>query len=375
MRRKFFSCAAVVLAALLLLSACANGQAGFLVRSKTENTAEEKTAYNVSEIRLEQCCIYQTLSEEVRLVYEQIYDAVLNFKTDVFLSTIEQDTLNKAFRSVMLDHGGIFWVSGYTFTKYKKADTVTAISFTPEFTMSKEEAQEIQVRIDSVAQEILSGIYIDASDYEKTKYVFDYLASNIRYNTDAKDSQNIMSVFLNGETVCQGYASAMQYLLEKVGIVCSVVTGTADGLPHAWNIIKLDGEYYFFDVTWANTFYDNGESFIDYNYFGVTTEEMQKTHVPDTEINLPYCDAVENNYYVQENLFASEWNAEKIGALYADAYEQGEAFCSVKFASGKLYEKAVSYFIEEQHIGDFCAGLSSIRYVEDLNKNVLTIKF
>ncbi len=66
--------------------------------------------------------------------------------------------------------------------------------------------------------------------------------------------------FLNKKTVCQGYANATQYLLTLLGIPAVVVTGTAEGDTHAWNLVQLDGAYYFMDTTWGNSSYNNGAS-------------------------------------------------------------------------------------------------------------------
>ena len=150
--------------------------------------------------------------------------------------------------------------------------------------------------------------------------MFDYLASNVAYSTGAPDNQNIISVFVNGETVCQGYAAATQYLLEKLDIPCAVVAGTADGQSHAWNLVKLDGEYYYIDTTWGNATYSGDgmglDSFINYNYFAVTTGELQKTHQPNDDIIVPVCQAVKDNYYVHENLYFDTWDADSIGNVY-----------------------------------------------------------
>ena len=58
------------------------------------------------------CYVYQTLPEEVRTVYDEVYDAILYEKEDVALSTLDNEVLHQAYVSVMADHGGLFWVSG-----------------------------------------------------------------------------------------------------------------------------------------------------------------------------------------------------------------------------------------------------------------------
>ena len=94
---------------------------------------------------------------------------------------------------------------------------------------------------------ILKNVDPSWGDYEKAKYVFEYLAGNVEYQMGTEQNQNIISVFLNKKTVCQGYANATQYLLTLLGIPAVVVTGTAEGDTHAWNLVQLDGAYYFMD--------------------------------------------------------------------------------------------------------------------------------
>ena len=38
---------------------------------------------------------------------------------------------------------------------------------------------------------------------------------------------SIYSVLVNGESVCAGYARTTQYLLERLNVFCTYVTGTA----------------------------------------------------------------------------------------------------------------------------------------------------
>ena len=322
---------------------------------------------------------YQTLPQNERDVYNEIYDAITSYEKDIVVSTLDKEILDKVYHCVMADHGGLFWISGYSYTQYTRGEELVRIRFSPKYTMEQQEKETLQEQIDAAVEGILNGIMPDASDYEKAKYVFDYLASEISYDTQASDNQNIISVFLNKATVCQGYACATQYLLEKLGIICAIVSGEANNTAHAWNIVRLDGEYYYIDTTWGNATY-SGESgissnYINYNYFAVTTEEIEATHHVDDEIILPVCTAVKDNYYVHENLFLPQWDAQAAGQILADAYYGGAEFCSIKFEDRTEYEEAFRYFITEQHIIDYCKEMTSLYYIEDDTQNVLTIKF
>lgn len=337
--------------------------------------AKEVTVTSVSEGKY----AYSTLSEEEKKVYDEVYYAIDEQLEKIPISTLDQEVLDKVYKAVTADHGEIFWASGYVYTQYTKGDEVIGIDFAPKYTMTLEERSEIELQIDGVVAEILSGIGDQASDYEKAKYVFEYLASEVSYETGASNNQNIISVFLNKATVCQGYACATQYLLEQLGIQAAVVTGTANGESHAWNLVRLDGAYYYIDTTWGNSTYQSEETdmgkYVNYNYFAVSTAELERTHTPNDYILLPQCTATADNYYVREGLYFTEWNPDAVGELLYNAWQCENGIVSVKFGSSALYTQYFSYLITEQHVSDYCQGITSLYYMEDEEQNVLTVKF
>ena len=346
---------------------------------QTAKSTEISTENETADTEVPHGYAYETLTAEQKTVYDEVYRIILAHDSKVKVSTCDEKVLEKAYRSVIADHGGIFWVSGYNYTQYTMGKKIVSIDFSPSYTMERTERDSYQRRIDAVVDSILKNVDPSWGDYEKAKYVFEYLAGNVEYQMGTEQNQNIISVFLNKKTVCQGYANATQYLLTLLGIPAVVVTGTAEGDTHAWNLVQLDGAYYFMDTTWGNSSYNNGASgmgtFINYNYFAVTTGELQKTHQPNDDIIVPVCQAVKDNYYVHENLYFDTWDADSIGNVYRAAYEQGDGFCSVRFADRELYEQAFTYFITDQKIVHYCKGLTSLYYLEDSDQNVLTIKF
>ena len=201
MRKKFFSYVAgsAACAALILLSGCqqTTDQLSDITRYVEEKIAEGKNTEvrdTVQEKDTEQaavsgetekqaepsverlsvdCYAYQTLPEEVRTVYDEVYDAILYEKEDVALSTLDNEVLHQAYVSVMADHGGLFWVSGYTYTQYTRGEKLVDLHFTPKFTMTDAERMDMQAQIDETVSQILAGIDAQAPDYDKAKYVFD----------------------------------------------------------------------------------------------------------------------------------------------------------------------------------------------------------
>ena len=322
---------------------------------------------------------YSTLDEETRIVYDEVLDAILSHEEEVSVSTVDTKILENAYKAVCADYGGLFWVSGYVYTQYTRGGKLVGMDFTPKYTMSHEERIGIQEQIDDSVEELLAGISVSNSDYEKAKYVFEILIQNVDYDASMVNNQNIISVFLSRATVCQGYACATQYLLNKLGVPSTIVTGMAEGESHAWNLVRLDGNYYYMDTTWGNSRYldDSSqiEKYVNYSYLAVTSEEISRTHVLDSSFPLPECTSMENNYFVREGKYFTEWNPENVGSLFAQAWSQGGGGMAVKFSSPELYQQAIQYFIADQHIADYCEKISSIYYLEDPEQYVLTINF
>ena len=328
---------------------------------------------------------YGTLTDEEKTVYDQIVHAIEDREESVLVSTKDTRVLEKAYMAMRYDYCDFFWTDSYEYELYSNNQKEPVkLYFKPVYNCTEAEQEQYQTQIDTEAERMLKDLPENASDYEKVYYVYRMLIQETSYSEEAQNNQNIVSTFVTHETVCQGYAYATQYLLEKLGISCTTVLGNVSDGPHAWNLAKLDGDYYYIDTTWGNSQYLSRQDeqkenvvskYIDYNYFGASTADIMQSHTADERISLPECTATADNYYVHEGRYITEWNPETIGAIFAQAYQNGENMVQVKFASTDLYEQAMQYFVEEYGIAKFCPGLSSFRYMEDIDSCVLFIVF
>ena len=320
---------------------------------------------------------YQCLDKEGRQVYDEILNAILNHTEKITVATLDPDVLKLAFEDVSSDYGGLFWIEGYSYTEYTRNDNLVSLEFAPKYTMSLKEQKQMQKKIDAAVEEFLSGISPTDSDYNKAKYVFEKLIEQVDYEKNAENSQNIISVFIDHKTVCQGYASATQYLLSQLNIPSVIVTGSANDEAHAWNLIQLDGNYYYMDTTWGNSTYLNEEKeeskFVNYSYFTFTTDEMLATHAPDDHIDLPECSSIADNYFVYEGFYFSDWAVDEIGDLYGQAATNESHRVAVKFADQDLYDRAKKYFIEQKMLENYCDISGNVYYLEDTDQLILTI--
>lgn len=322
---------------------------------------------------------YQQLDETTRQVYDQILDCILNYEEKVSLVSKSTDVLSRAYEAVMADYGNLFWVSGYQYNTYKSGEEIVGLEFAPKYTMSQEQRDVYNGTIKAVAQQWLEDLPADATDYEKALFVFETLINNVDYDSNSIENQNILSVFIHKSTVCQGYADAAWYLLNELGIESTVITGEANNEPHAWNLVYLDNAYYFMDVTWGNSKYLNLDNStakrVNYAYLAMTTEELSLTHTINVGFEVPECLSTADNYYVHEGLYFDNYDVNSIGWTMQKSYEAGDAELSVKFANSEIYQQVISYFFDEQHISEYCNGITSIYYILDDNANVLTIQW
>lgn len=315
---------------------------------------------------------YSTLDAQTQEVYNQIVYAIEKRRTQVRLATKSIAVMEQACQAVRYDHCEYFWLESFSYVTHKKDDEIRAIYFSPEFSMTKKEQEQVQAEIDSSVSDLLSEAPAEGSDFDKALYVYRSLIENVDYNPEAEDSQNIISTFINGETVCQGYAYGMQYLLEQLGLSCTTVEGSAGGEAHAWNLVCMDGAYYYVDTTWGNSQYVSAaedadgsiEKYIDFNFFGMTTEEIEQTHTLSEGISLPECTATENNYFIHEGVYFDRWDAETIGDCLRQIYENGDCEAQLKFSDADLFEQMVQTFLDEGQIRDYCTDMNRVAYLE-----------
>ena len=336
-------------------------------------TLDKQTFEQPSQDEFVNCYYYSALNEDEKVVYEEIYSSLKNREEERELSTVDTQLVEKIFKCVLNDHPKLYYVEGYTYMTYTRNDEIVKLEMVGTYSKTKEECEVLDAQIENAVTKCFSGMKSELSDYEKVKYIYEYIINATEYNLESTDNQNICSVFLNGESVCMGYAKAMQYLLLKQDIFCTLVNGTAlQGEEHAWNLVLLEGQYYHVDVTWGDSSYmvTNGESILsempNYGFFCVPTEEISKTHNIKSVVELPECIAWECNYYIKEGLYFKNLDVEKISQIFSDAYSEGKNHVEIKCADGVVFREIYSYLIEEQNVFKYLsAGKDTVSYCED----------
>ena len=131
------------------------------------------------------------------------------------------------------------------------------------------------------------------SERQKVRAIHDWLVHNAHYDlTYSNYSAN--GVLLKGYGVCQSYAEATEKLLTRAGLANRLLSGkanngTGNGFEgHAWNLVRVDGQWYHLDVTWDDPVFSVGRVAQDsspaisgmegYSYFLLTDKQIGKDH-------------------------------------------------------------------------------------------------
>ena len=332
------------------------------------------------------------LNATEQIWYDDIEEILGNYQLQIALSKegleagLTEDNIDRIFQCVLNDHPELFYVDGYSYTKYTRYghdNEIDSIVFSGRYSMEREKAVLRQSQIQEAVSRILAGIDTNAEAYEKVKYVYEILIKETDYQLDAPDNQNIYSVFVNHLSVCQGYAKATQYLLNRLGVECVLVLGTVNnGEGHAWNLVDVDGDYYYVDTTWGDASYqpkEDGFSVtvvqpeINYDYLNVTTEELVRTHTIGGEVPMPVCSAIAANYYVREGALFTDYDREQMASLFERKLSEGMTDVTIKCSGPDCYRKVTEALIDRQDIFYYLSGMGdTVAYIQNDTQLSLT---
>lgn len=157
---------------------------------------------------------------------------------------------------------------------------VYLVTFDQKYKNIDAKQKELSDAVDAVLADIIID---DMTDFDKVKAIHDWICKEVEYERlPDNDDQELYAAFTQRKTVCAGYAKLFAYMLEKIGIECDVISGYAvcsngTTIPHAWNVAKIYGDTYYFDLTW-----DDKEDEISYKWFGVSESVFMAVHIPSS---------------------------------------------------------------------------------------------
>ena len=216
--------------------------------------------------------------------------------------TTDGNLLYYVFFQLRLDHPEIFWAVGFKYRYYKDSPNLILI---PEYIFDKNKIREHQkalgARVDKLVRTAMKF-----SEWDKEKYVHDFICENIRYDKLKKPySHEIIGPLGHGVGVCEGIAKSVKVLCDALGVWCIIAicgNNPEKGIKyrHTWNIVRINGQYYHLDATFDNTLGKNedGSTSIRYDYFNLDDKNIFRDHEPLIAPAPPCPDG--NHFYYRE---------------------------------------------------------------------------
>ena len=365
----------LILTCILFLGTAAAERGGYLELEQFGSNKKQDIPYqkvSITEEENTEKYYYQQLPTEQRQVYQEILEGVRNHTEEIYVHNADVDETNQIFQKLMKE----------------QSDLQPIVDAYKEYKKNKETIEDSLSM--QAAEKWLADLDADADDYHKILYVYEKIVDEVEYDESAPDNQNIYSVFVNQKSVCAGYSKATQYLLERLGVFCTYVTGkTTEGGSHAWNLVKCNGDYYYVDTTWGDPVFQQEEgedtsrdaeqnsgqdaeasgnkANISYDYLCCDDTQLFQTHILDKDTQMPECSKMDCNYYVVNGMYYTKYDAKKVLEAMNQAIWAKKSATIFKFVDTSVYSQAHDDIFQKelakaaQNLADYY-GLSQVKY-------------
>lgn len=291
-------------------------------------------------------------AQEVRKYLKQHSENfTISIDIDVTEKNYDESDLANAVFLYALQHTGINNEGDYLYCSinqnyvdaYQKVvdDKVVTIAY---YTIDYKTTLEQENTLDNYADKIISNLDLkEDTDYEKIFKIYNYICQTVHYDyAGLDDDTNLLehtaySAICQQKAVCDGYAQALYKLFLKVGIDNRIVIGTLYGVPHAWNIVKLDDMYYVLDAT------ADAEK-LEYEYFlkNYDCDSFTNYHPGNNYLTDDFC----LKYPIADNEYASTIQASK------NTYNNFEYIASIDSITITSYTGNDEYVLVPSKIND-----------------------
>ena len=277
-------------------------------------------------------------SQALLYAYDQMAKGVEESQTEISVYDGVHPISLEEIQTVMdvygRDYTYHFWLGNQYSISYNSTSILKII---PTYIFTGAALDSAKQSFNAAAEEILSGINSGMTDYEKELYLHDKLAKRVTY-VSGTNAHNAYGALVEGLAVCEGYAEAFQYLLQRAGIQSFIIEGASKPpqggaqIPHAWNAVKIGGKFYQMDVTW-----DDQGADIYHSYFNITDAMLLEDHVIDeTGYALPVCSSTDAFYFQVNGGYLTGYDTATVAQLLknnngkAHVYIPGDvtAFCN-----------------------------------------------
>ena len=330
-------------------------------------------------------------------VYNELVRAAYDYNEQpISRIGLSDQQLNMVFRYVQGDYPELFWVNGYAYTA-----TTVEHRFRCKDANGRLDVKQInkkKAEIHRGAKQFTKGITRKTDPYEALLTIYRRLILTLDYDTvglnahiDSDESRDdalrsLYNALVNHKVVCAGYAVAMQYLLQSVGIVCGYVISENDATNtscHAFNMLKIGKYCYYLDATWgdrSNTGHSDHKDEVGYDYFCVPYHEFTRAdpasvpfHIPKKELypNLETFQYTNHEYYRYHNAYLKSYQEQELVRIFAEAAlahdeeEMGRFVVSFRCSDGSLVQHVADALGSKNKIFEIIAKATAVVSAKD----------
>ena len=305
---------------------------------------------------------YEHLNSDKQKLYNEIYQGICSFDDKISVSSNDINEIEEIFMMIVNDNPHLFY-----FDPSKQQSMLTSFLNNNElrlsYIMNEEEVQEMNAKLREVTTSIIDKASILNSDIEKVQYVYDFIIDHCDYVIDADNNQNILSVFINQESVCAGYARSMKYLLDFLDIESCVLVGKSKDDTHATLMARIDGNYYYFDPTWGDPIIEKKDqksynANMRYTYFAMSDEDLNLYFKADYPEIMQNSNSNKENYFIANDLYIDSYDT-FIALLKDKANNKNMIF---KCSNEQLFNEIIDSLTNDQEVAKILKSSYTLQY-------------
>ncbi len=316
--------------------------------------------------------------------------------TPIPVKGVLADEVEMIYQLVRCDYPELFWMDTASWSYMGKYATSVSPKYRCLGADGKIDRKQVMDKLKEMrkgAKYFTKGISKRTDPYKALITIYRRLILTLDYdgvglsggadrNRHSDDSlRSLYSALVTHKVVCAGYAVALQYLAQKVGLVCAYVISEATSVcRHAFNAVKIGKECFYIDATWGDSSNtetgDQNKNLVTYDYCCVPLRELQITSPPSDK---PYHTPNKSYYPTLEEFRTTRYEYYRARGLYFDGYdedkirqalmrtvkdydskEMGDFTFSFRCSDNRMAAYFVDRLIKKQEIFSMVASLKSM---------------
>lgn len=219
--------------------------------------------------------------EYINVLSKFMIEGTVSANVDVYRTVSQGSSGRKCMQAAAISNRAALMAEGIDFldanwSQYYAVETQNGeTTFNSTKLISRRKFRKRYKKIIQGLDEALSTVDSSMSQADKAMAVYIYFAESTTYK-ESKDAHTGYDVLVNHVGVCDGLANAYALAMNTLGIPCAVVSNYSKN--HSWNIVKINGIWYFVDLTNGVGVGRHEGMVVSYESFLVGQNTFLKTH-------------------------------------------------------------------------------------------------